>query len=480
MYTIGAVADLIKNQATSKSNSNKSSATKGFSGTERARPVYTKVRSDHSVCDSVIAADKRLPKAGQELIECHNKDGPSRKPKRKKKANEGDFEKESDVAGTPSPKRKKSKRSVHAEEVAEDVASPPPPKRKTPKRSLHVEGVADDVEYRNDEGADDGVTSQELPVKRKKKKRNPNISKSEDSIDPAREDAAPDSSKEFVPESPDRQARTVFVGNVPASATKKDLRRFFTRYGTVENVRFRSAAPARASISKKVACISKSLHASKQNLNGYVVFKEKSSVAKALGANGSVLLGNHIRVDKAAGAAHFDERTSVFVGNLPHEVQDEQLWECFSECGRVQGVRLVRDKITGMGKGFGFVTFKTRDEASLALEMSGREIGGRRVRVVPVSKHQPAKKAPQQSAYSRRKAKQRAKGGDLEPSTDFRGTRAERLLKKKKLKKLIKSKKQHKQQNRVFGFGTGKAAGTKKKAGKKHPVGSGLDHGGSA
>lgn len=39
------------------------------------------------------------------------------------------------------------------------------------------------------------------------------------------------------------------------------------------------------------------------------------------------------------------------------DVEDENLWNTFSECGRIEAVRAVKDHSTGIGKGFGYVLF---------------------------------------------------------------------------------------------------------------------------
>lgn len=40
------------------------------------------------------------------------------------------------------------------------------------------------------------------------------------------------------------------------------------------------------------------------------------------------------------------------------EVDDETIRNHFLECGNVTGVRIVRDRNTGIGKGFGYVLFE--------------------------------------------------------------------------------------------------------------------------
>ena len=49
-----------------------------------------------------------------------------------------------------------------------------------------------------------------------------------------------------------QEARTVFVGNVPIKAKKKTIRQLFEKCGTVETIRFRSAARPDLKTTKKV------------------------------------------------------------------------------------------------------------------------------------------------------------------------------------------------------------------------------------
>jgi hypothetical protein len=49
-----------------------------------------------------------------------------------------------------------------------------------------------------------------------------------------------------------QEARTVFVGNVPITAKEKTIRKLFHEFGTVEAVRFRSAARPDLKTTKKV------------------------------------------------------------------------------------------------------------------------------------------------------------------------------------------------------------------------------------
>lgn len=70
----------------------------------------------------------------------------------------------------------------------------------------------------------------------------------------------------------------------------------------------------------------------------------------------------------------------IFVGGIAH-LDEDAIREFFEEYGEVEVVRVVMDKETGNPKGFGFVTFRTEEEAEQVGRLQVAEIGGRRVTV---------------------------------------------------------------------------------------------------
>lgn len=56
----------------------------------------------------------------------------------------------------------------------------------------------------------------------------------------------------------------------------------------------------------------------------------------------------------------------MYVKNIDDDVNDEDLREHFSVCGKITSAKLMRDQ-KGISKGFGFVCFSTPDEASKAV-----------------------------------------------------------------------------------------------------------------
>uniref|UniRef100_A0A3P8YGP7 RRM domain-containing protein n=1 Tax=Esox lucius TaxID=8010 RepID=A0A3P8YGP7_ESOLU len=170
--------------------------------------------------------------------------------------------------------------------------------------------------------------------------------------------------------------RTVFVGNLPASCTKKTLQLVFKGHGAIETIRFRSVVREDPGMARKVAAIQRKVHPKKQSINAYVVFKDEEGAEKALERNGMEIEKDfHIRVDK------HDHKRSIFIGNLPYDITELPLRQHFEQCGKVEGVRLVRDKDSGMGKGFGYILFENIDAVQLALKLDSSKVLGRSIRV---------------------------------------------------------------------------------------------------
>ena len=83
----------------------------------------------------------------------------------------------------------------------------------------------------------------------------------------------------------------------------------------------------------------------------------------------------------------------IFVANLPHDVAEENLRECFEQWGSLGRVTLMRDP-AGNSRRFGFVDLLGDEEAQACIdELDGKMWGNKRLHVEqarPVSRKQPA------------------------------------------------------------------------------------------
>ena len=68
----------------------------------------------------------------------------------------------------------------------------------------------------------------------------------------------------------------------------------------------------------------------------------------------------------------------LYVGNLPHQMTEEELNTLFSEAGHVASAKIINDRQTGQPRGFGFVEMETKLEGQKAISMiNGRSVDGR-------------------------------------------------------------------------------------------------------
>ena len=58
----------------------------------------------------------------------------------------------------------------------------------------------------------------------------------------------------------------------------------------------------------------------------------------------------------------------LYVGNLPKEIERQELEAVFDGCGTAVTTKVIKDRKTGKCRGFGFVTVKTDEEADKIIE----------------------------------------------------------------------------------------------------------------
>lgn len=72
----------------------------------------------------------------------------------------------------------------------------------------------------------------------------------------------------------------------------------------------------------------------------------------------------------------------LYIGGLPYKTTDDELRDHFSQAGQVSSASIVKDKLTGRSRGFGFVEFANDADADKAIEMfHDKELGGRKLTV---------------------------------------------------------------------------------------------------
>lgn len=73
---------------------------------------------------------------------------------------------------------------------------------------------------------------------------------------------------------------------------------------------------------------------------------------------------------------------NIYVGNISHDVLEEDLRQAFEAFGQVSSVTIIKDKYSGQPRGFGFVEMPSREEAQAAIKnLNGKELMGRKINV---------------------------------------------------------------------------------------------------
>ena len=68
---------------------------------------------------------------------------------------------------------------------------------------------------------------------------------------------------------------------------------------------------------------------------------------------------------------------SLYVGNLPWKITEEEITAAFQAHGPVVSTRIITDRETGRARGFGFVEVNDEDADKMVKLMNGFDLGGR-------------------------------------------------------------------------------------------------------
>ena len=254
----------------------------------------------------------------------------------------------------------------------------------------------------------------EKPVKMSRKEQRRILEEKKQNEDKETNNTVGDIDNSSNASSADDSTRTVFAGNIPLTETIKSLTKLFSmKFGEVESIRLRSVPVAgtkveekgNASVMRKVCTNSRSFGDQKGSFNAYIVFKETRYASAALTDGNNMLLeGRHIRVDSIPPTL-FDPKRSVFLGGLPRYVDEEEIRNHVAEVlpdgqDDIEGVRLIRDSDTLLGKGIGYMLFQSRECVIHALGLNDSVFRKRNIRVSSCAKRTKQTEARKQDQAS--------------------------------------------------------------------------------
>ena len=75
---------------------------------------------------------------------------------------------------------------------------------------------------------------------------------------------------------------------------------------------------------------------------------------------------------------------NIYIGNLSESMTEEKLKGLFAEFGKIESVKVIKDRFSGRAKGFGFIEMPSNSEADQAIKaLNGNRIDGNHIKVRP-------------------------------------------------------------------------------------------------
>eukprot|EP01001_Neometanema_parovale_P006720 NODE_3068_length_1285_cov_77.132530_g2913_i0.p1 GENE.NODE_3068_length_1285_cov_77.132530_g2913_i0~~NODE_3068_length_1285_cov_77.132530_g2913_i0.p1 ORF type:complete len:383 (-),score=116.66 NODE_3068_length_1285_cov_77.132530_g2913_i0:136-1212(-) len=165
-------------------------------------------------------------------------------------------------------------------------------------------------------------------------------------------------------------SKKVFIGGLSPMSTRDSLTTYFSQFGQVVDV---------AVLMDPITGMPRGF--------GFVTFANDEIAAAAIANRKQTIDGKEVEVkfseNREPGAVAPAEAKKLFVGGLPPTASKDNIQAWFKQFGPVIEVILPMDNMTGMPRGYGFVTFDSEDEAQAALRHSEHTIEGKTVDVKP-------------------------------------------------------------------------------------------------
>ncbi|CAK4081871.1 unnamed protein product [Aphanomyces euteiches] len=184
-----------------------------------------------------------------------------------------------------------------------------------------------------------------------------------------------DENDDLTQQAHDKTHATIYVEGMSYDADESALVSHFSSCGTVREVR-----------------LPRYQDSGRPRGYAHVVFDSEASAKKALALDGKYLLKRYLTIRPAETPRGMDQARSsrknvkitkgcrtVFIKQLPYDVDEATVKEALSSCGDIVSVRLPLWNHTKKLKGFGYVEFADEASAVEATKKSGMKIGSRMV-----------------------------------------------------------------------------------------------------
>ena len=250
-----------------------------------------------------------------------------------------------------SPSRKRKRGESTAEELEVDVTAPEPPSKKALRKAK--KGKATSAAPKSESKS---ITVTTGPASNK---------------DVSADASAP----------PKRSEYGIWIGNLPWTATKSDLRNLLTKDTAISDhmiTRLHLPVPSQgvvASSRQKIKPQNKGF--------AYIDFSTEEALTEALALSEKLLTGRRVLIKNSKSFEGRPERTTeqenaivksgkppsrrIFVGNLAFETTKQDLQEQFKRCGEILDVHIATFEDTGKCKGYAWVEYAELEAGEAAV-----------------------------------------------------------------------------------------------------------------
>ncbi|OKL63757.1 hypothetical protein UA08_00030 [Talaromyces atroroseus] len=173
---------------------------------------------------------------------------------------------------------------------------------------------------------------------------------------------------------------TVYVTNFPPTADEAYIKNLFSEFGKIVEVRFPSL---------KYNTHRRFCYVQFETADQAIAATKLNSTFVGDGLNLQVKISDPSQKQDRHGPMY--EGREIHVSNVHFEASESDLKDLFAKYGAIETVRIPR-KVNGEHRGFGFIIFSTKEEATAALAMHKQEFRGRPLQV-KVSTPMPVKRA---------------------------------------------------------------------------------------
>ncbi|UYV79657.1 ELAVL1 [Cordylochernes scorpioides] len=111
---------------------------------------------------------------------------------------------------------------------------------------------------------------------------------------------------------------------------------------------------------------------------GFVEYVNPRDALRAIETlNGTQLQAKKIKVAFARPGGDNIKNANLYIRGIPKSMSEEDVERLFAQCGKIIQCRLLKDELTGLRKGVGFVLFDLKEQAELAIEkFNGQTLAG--------------------------------------------------------------------------------------------------------